>query len=414
MTDAIRATQLSVANSQLEAHSGQLVELPNQSVLAAMQEAVGETAKQVRAALEAATAVLASALEEGSAFVAGEGEWKLRYETFLAAYAEAKSRSSAQQAKLEQLDQLERRARSVRERLNIKKRELQAAGTPEAGILRVRSEWCDLHEQRSEILEAQCRLLTLQSDGQIRATLVRGGASEAIVERLRNLLSGTGITRVKLEKLVEGIQASSHPVRALEEVLGELERLSLYGAEEAQRALPATPLLSAAGLTDKELTKTATRVTADAWLELCVVSLDDQPEFAYRLREADYIPFANASAGQQATALLWALLNQGGPPLLIDQPEDDLDNQIVLRLVEQIWKAKETRQLLFASHSANVVVNGDADLVICCDYRVPGEQAGGWIKLQGAIDVPDVRDEIAAVMEGGKAAFRLRQEKYGF
>ena len=55
-----------------------------------------------------------------------------------------------------------------------------------------------------------------------------------------------------------------------------------------------------------------------------------------------------------------------------------------------------------------------ADLLICCDYRVAGEQSGGVIKLQGAIDIADIRHEIAAVMEGGKDAFRLRKDKYGF
>ena len=111
---------------------------------------------------------------------------------------------------------------------------------------------------------------------------------------------------------------------------------------------------------------------------------------------------------------MWALLNQEGPPLLIDQPEDDLDNQIVLRVVEEIWKAKKRRQLIFSSHNANVVVNGDADLVVCFDYRVSGEQAGGQIRSQGAIDVEAVRTDIATVMEGGPAAFKLRKDKYGF
>ena len=160
--------------------------------------------------------------------------------------------------------------------------------------------------------------------------------------------------------------------------------------------------------------KIATKISPEAWVDVSTSQLEDQPRFEYRLREQDYIAFADASAGQQATSLLWALLNQDGPPLLIDQPEDDLDNQVVLEIVEQIWQAKRKRQLIFASHNANLVVNGDADLVASCGYRVAGEQAGGVIKIQGAIDVAQVRSEIAAVMEGGKAAFTLRKEKYGF
>jgi chromosome segregation protein len=128
----------------------------------------------------------------------------------------------------------------------------------------------------------------------------------------------------------------------------------------------------------------------------------------------DYIPFASASAGQQATALLQVLLNQDGPPLIIDQPEDDLDNQVIFDIVEQLWSARSRRQIIFSSHNANLVVNGDADLVVCCDYRRAGDHSGGQIKYRGAIDVQEIREEIKRVMEGGERAFQLRKAKYGF
>jgi type III restriction enzyme len=101
-------------------------------------------------------------------------------------------------------------------------------------------------------------------------------------------------------------------------------------------------------------------------------------------------------------------------PLIIDQPEEDLDSQIVQDIVSQLWTAKRRRQLIFASHNANLVVNGDAELVVACDYRTVGDQSGGKIGLEGTIDVPMVREEITRVMEGGEKAFRLRKERYGF
>src|SRR6185503_18662819 len=118
----------------------------------------------------------------------------------------------------------------------------------------------------------------------------------------------------------------------------------------------------------------------------------------YKARENEYIPFGNASAGQQATALLKTLLNETGPPLIIDQPEEDLDNPVMLEVVEQVWRAKQKRQLIFASHNANLVVNGDAELVVCCDHRTTGDQSRGTIIAEGAIDVPDVRDAIKRIM----------------
>lgn len=140
----------------------------------------------------------------------------------------------------------------------------------------------------------------------------------------------------------------------------------------------------------------------------------DHPRFEYQTEENVFIKFASASAGQQATALLRILLAQPGPPLIVDQPEDDLDNEVVQNIVEEIWTAKHHRQLIFASHNANLVVNGDAELVVHCDYRVRGEQSLGEVAGQGAIDLPAIREAITRVMEGGERAFKLRKEKYGF
>jgi type III restriction enzyme len=111
------------------------------------------------------------------------------------------------------------------------------------------------------------------------------------------------------------------------------------------------------------------------------------------LETQDFIAFADASAGQQATALLTVLLNQEGAPLIIDQPEDDIDSKLVQNIVEQIWKAKKKRQLIFASHNANFVVNGDAELVACFDYSNSGSQTGGKIKMTGAIDKASIKEE---------------------
>ena len=69
----------------------------------------------------------------------------------------------------------------------------------------------------------------------------------------------------------------------------------------------------------------------------------------------------------------------------------------MLEVAEEVWLAKQKRQLLFTSHNANLVVNGDAELVAWCDYRTSGDQSPGTIVGQGAIDIPN-----------------LRKEKYGF
>lgn len=152
------------------------------------------------------------------------------------------------------------------------------------------------------------------------------------------------------------------------------------------------------------------------WLSMMTQEIEFEPSFFYSTGNAmeDTIPFAEASAGQQATALLSVLLNQEGIPLLIDQPEDDIDNRAINDITQNIWAAKSKRQLIFTSHNANLVVNGDAELVVCCDYKESSQQTQGEIKFEGSIDNPEIKNEITTIMEGGEKAFILRKEKYGF
>jgi chromosome segregation protein len=131
------------------------------------------------------------------------------------------------------------------------------------------------------------------------------------------------------------------------------------------------------------------------------------------------IAFSKASPGQQASALLELLLHQSAGTLIIDQPEDDLDNRVIMRIVEIIRTSKNHRQLIFATHNPNIVVNGDADKVIALrsgEPKVGAEPEAPRVQLSqdGAIETTDVRDAITRIMEGGKEAFDLRSRKYRF
>jgi chromosome segregation protein len=105
------------------------------------------------------------------------------------------------------------------------------------------------------------------------------------------------------------------------------------------------------------------------------------------------------------------LLGQEGGPLLVDQPEGDLDNKIIADLMEKLHTAKQKRQLLFVSHNANIVVNGSSELVNQVDLDSKGQRQ---IVVSGAIDDETVRNVITSTMEGGEKAFKDRQLKYGY
>ncbi len=123
------------------------------------------------------------------------------------------------------------------------------------------------------------------------------------------------------------------------------------------------------------------------------------------------IPFEAASEGQRAAALLMMLLEQSGGPLLVDQPEGDLDNRVISAVTDKLHDAKQRRQIIFASHNANIVVNGSSELVVSMDL---GDHGKRTIHCSGAIDRNDVCANITATMEGGEKAFRDRQSKYGY
>lgn len=114
------------------------------------------------------------------------------------------------------------------------------------------------------------------------------------------------------------------------------------------------------------------------------------------------------SAGQKAAALLAFLLGNGEEPIIIDQPEDDLDNALVYDLVvKQLHESKNRRQIIVATHNPNIVVNGDSELVQVFHFE------GGQVKIahSGGLDNKDIREDICTIMEGGKEAFERRYKR---
>lgn len=122
---------------------------------------------------------------------------------------------------------------------------------------------------------------------------------------------------------------------------------------------------------------------------------------------------AKLSTGQQCTAILHLLLLQNHDPLLMDQPEDNLDNAFIAdRIVTELRSVKTARQFIFATHNANIPVFGDAEWIGV--FEVQDGQATMPPKHQGAIDMPLIRAKAANILEGGKEAFNQRKAKYEF
>lgn len=118
------------------------------------------------------------------------------------------------------------------------------------------------------------------------------------------------------------------------------------------------------------------------------------------------------SAGERGIVLLifYLALNQERKPIIIDQPEDNLDNQSVYKkLVPCICRAKQQRQVIIVTHNPNIAVACDAEQVIYCEMDKNTYQ----IKYEsGAIENPAIREHVIDVLEGTMPAFDLRRKKY--
>jgi ABC-type cobalamin/Fe3+-siderophores transport system ATPase subunit len=117
------------------------------------------------------------------------------------------------------------------------------------------------------------------------------------------------------------------------------------------------------------------------------------------------------SEGQRNTALLSLILAEGQGPIVIDQPEDELDsNYIFSDLVPLLRHTKNGRQLILATHNANLPVNADAELI----YAFDAQAGRGTNRAEGGLDRTSVTKAVLDIMEGTERAFKQRSEKYHF
>lgn len=144
--------------------------------------------------------------------------------------------------------------------------------------------------------------------------------------------------------------------------------------------------------------------------EIALFLPEDEIEIQYKpTGSSSFKPLSTASAGQKTTAILTFILSQGKTPLVLDQPEDDLDNRLVYELVvDRLNKAKEHRQIIVVTHNANIPVNGDSEYIISMN----SESKKLNIICSGSVERGVIKKEICDVMEGSEKAFKMRYQRY--
>jgi energy-coupling factor transporter ATP-binding protein EcfA2 len=155
-------------------------------------------------------------------------------------------------------------------------------------------------------------------------------------------------------------------------------------------------------------------VVADDVVTMEFLREDGDPAVA-----GDWKPLTAGSPGQRSAAMLSFVMHHGVDPLVLDQPEDDLDTEWITQLVvRQLRTSRWTRQLVVVTHNANIPVNADAERIIVMENHEGGIRVrqstidGKVAQHVGALEQPHVRRDIQQIMEGGVVAFMHREKRY--
>jgi predicted ATPase len=135
-----------------------------------------------------------------------------------------------------------------------------------------------------------------------------------------------------------------------------------------------------------------------------------KPRYALRMGTKE---LSELSPGERGTLLLvfYLLVDKDDIPLVIDQPEENLDNQTVFELLVPCMKeAKRRRQVFMVTHNPNLAVVCDAEQIICADLDKTNKYTMNY--LSGTIENPKNNRAIVDILEGTMPAFHNRQDKY--
>jgi ABC-type enterochelin transport system ATPase subunit len=281
-------------------------------------------------------------------------------------------------------------------------------------IKETRAELVQLYESRLERRRQLARALEEQ-DADIRLDLVPFGDRTDFFERRGEWFGGAGLQERDWTEITDYVFSGdgSIPTRLLSFV-GAMKS-DIQETQASGKALDEKSSAVAKLLATKQLTRNffnslvkGDRIRID---EIETFVPEDRVEAKVRGNDGVFKPITQGSIGQRSMAILGLLLTAGTQPLIIDQPEEDLDNQYVFGVVvDLLRKRKFSRQLIIATHNANIPVNGDAELIVALGVA----NRLGQIICSGSIDRPEVKSEVSVIMEGSKEAFRLRQERYGY
>jgi len=275
-----------------------------------------------------------------------------------------------------------------REEIDNCTRELQSKKHQLKRIEPLRTEIIELIKQRTEIMLQRFDQYKKEIDrvnatqSELVLSIEFKGDKKAFLLQLQNRFKGSGITENKYKDITKEF---SDFVALIEDVLFQ------NGAQLRKI------------ITDNQYTVISEKIKGN-YADYIQLETPDKVEIRYHGKI-----LSRHSTGQRASALaLFILAQKDNDIIIIDQPEDDLDNQVIYsEFIKRIKEKKSCTQFIFATHNANIPVLGDAERIVAATFEDAKMEM-----LLGTIDTAETHDQIIKIMEGGKEAFKRRNAIY--
>ena len=373
-----------------------LEDLPGKEILACANDVFAQLDRDLRRIVKELEQALQRA-DQGIGAV--RGEWEKRKKNVQDAYEKILRELQKSRVDGEEFIRLRRQIeelRPLRERQKLVDRTEKEHTDRRRELL---AEWEDLKAEEFRRLDRAAKKVNQKLREKVQVEVTAAGDREPLFVILRGEIGG---------RLSEAI-----------DTLRNIKELSLTQFVEACRK-GAKALNEAFGITPAQAERLA---AAEPEALMRIEELDLPPTTAIRLNTAPvgeppaWQTLEDLSTGQKATAVLLLLLLESAAPLIVDQPEDDLDNRFITEgVVPRMREEKQRRQFVFSTHNANIPVLGDAELIV--GLTASGEAERGHARIapehMGSIDAQPVRELVEEILEGGKEAFEQRRRKYGF
>jgi DNA repair exonuclease SbcCD ATPase subunit len=345
-------------------------------VLSQIEQASRTAAEQLSNLIEGSQPAVEQALAKWSSFVE-EQRHAVQHALADAGFADLRELSGYQQ-----------RAVQIEERLAALARLQEKATQHEAQRGEFLRLLADTRRRQSRLVEEASRALTEKVGQRVRVKIEPLSDTSQLLEALSAAVKGQNVRKEQLERLAQ--HSPGKIASALRAGAVAVQKLGCTGGAAATLAgIPAPSIRAIEQTAVPDVIRIEINVGSDS--------------------KEHWIDVDQASPGQRATAMLALALSSGTEPLIIDQPEDDLDNRYIYEeVVKVLGRVCGQRQVIVATHNANIPVLGDAEMILALDAAADRSS----VLAAGGLENPVVAHQVRHILEGGDEAFRARQARY--